>query len=461
MSEKQRNIQGLLAFPEPAKGEAPSGPVEGSESPVAKREHESLASTRFLMEEVCQQDNLKAALGQVKANKGKPGIDGMTVKELPGYFWSHWPEIRAQLLGGTYEPKPVLRVDIPKPGGGVRKLGIPCVVDRVIQQAVLRVLQPRWDPTFSEFSYGFRPKRSAHQAIAQAQDYVRDGYRIVVDLDLEKFFDRVNHDILMGRIAKRVSDKRMLKLIRAFLKAGVLDCGLVQPTKEGTPQGGPLSPLLSNLMLDDLDRELEKRGHRFVRYADDCNIYVRTERAGHRVMESVERFITGKLKLKVNREKSAVARVERRKFLSFTFLNRQGIKRRIAPQAVKRFKQKIRKRTRRTVGRSIQQIIDGLTVYMRGWLGYFGYCETPSTLRELDSWIRRRLRAIIWKQWKRGRTRYARLRKRGVRAELAVRTAASPKGPWRIALSPAMTIAFPNAFFDKLGLLTMGPKRNA
>lgn len=461
MSDKQPKTQKYLAFPEEGRGEAPRASVEGSESLVAKRMGESQASTGFLMEEVCQRENLKAALRQVKANKGSPGIDGMTVNELQGYLKTHWLEIRGRLLSGTYEPKPVKRVEIPKPGGGVRKLGIPCVLDRFIQQAVLRVLQPQWDPTFSEHSYGFRPGRSCHQAIARAQDYVREGYRIVVDLDLEKFFDRVNHDILMGRIAKRVSDKRMLTLIRAFLKSGVLEGGLVSPTEEGTPQGGPLSPLLSNLMLDDLDRELEKRGHRFVRYADDCNIYVRSERAGYRVMESTERFITRKLKLKVNREKSTVAKVEKRKFLSFSFTTDQEPKRRIAPQAQKRLRRRVRELTRRTAGRSIQQIIDGLTVYLRGWLGYFGYCETPSVLRNLDSWIRRRLRAILWKQWKRGRTRYRILRKRGVGRELAARTAGSPKGPWCIARSPALNFALPNAYFKSLGLLTLAPQRTA
>ena len=461
MSDKQPKTQKYLAFPEEGRGEAPRASGGGSESLAAKRMDESQASTAFLMEEVCRRENLKAALKQVKANQGSPGIDGMTVNELPGYLKTHWPEIRVKLLSGTYEPKPVKRVEIPKPGGGVRKLGIPCVLDRFIQQSVLRVLQPRWDPTFSEHSYGFRPERSCHQAIARAQGYVREGYKIVVDLDLEKFFDRVNHDILMGRIAKRVSDKRLLKLIRAFLRSGVLEGGLVSPTEEGTPQGGPLSPLLSNLMLDDLDRELEKRGHRFVRYADDCNIYVQSERSGHRVMDSIERFITRKLKLKVNKEKSTVARAEKRKFLSFSFTSGKGVRRRIAPQAQQRFRKRIRELTRRTTGRSIQQITDGLTVYLRGWLGYFGYCETPTVLRHLDSWIRRRLRAILWKQWKRGPTRYRNLRKRNVGRDLAATTAGSPKGPWCIARSPALSLALPNAYFTSLGLLTLEPARTA
>jgi len=298
---KRQNNQLELAFMAEGRGEPPRAASEGTELSMTKHDTESPASTEHLMEEVCQRENLKKALKRVRANKGSPGVDGMTVKELPDYLMEHWPMIRDQLLSGTYQPQPVKRVEIPKPGGGVRKLGIPTCLDRFIQQAVLQVLQEQWDPTFSEHSYGFRPGRSAHQAVAQAQQYVTQGYRWVVDIDLEKFFDQVNHDKLMGRVAKRVSDKRLLKLIRAFLNAGVMENGLVSPTDEGAPQGGPLSPLLSNLVLDDLDAELERRGHRFVRYADDSNIYVRSERAGHRVMESISQFITKKLRLRVNR----------------------------------------------------------------------------------------------------------------------------------------------------------------
>ena len=290
------------------------------------------------MEEVCERDNLKEALRRVKANKGSAGVDGMTIGAITDHLKQHWPAIRDRLLNGTYEPKPVRRVEIPKPDGGVRKLGIPTVLDRFIQQAVLQVLQRRWDRTFSRHSYGFRPGRSAHHAVAQAQQYIADGYGWVVDLDLEKFFDRVNHDKLMGRIAQRVDDSRLLKLIRAFLNAGVMENGLVSPSVEGTPQGGPLSPLLSNLVLDDLDRELERRGHRFVRYADDSNIYVRSERAGHRVMDRVTRFITTQLKLTVNESKSAVARPQDRKFLGFSFTAGPEVKRTIAPKALDRFK---------------------------------------------------------------------------------------------------------------------------
>src|SRR5665811_1047903 len=321
------------------------------------------------MEEICERENLKQALQQVKANRGSAGVDGMTVGGITDYLKQHWPAIREQLLSGTYEPKPVRRVEIPKPDGGVRKLGIPTVLDRFIQQAVLQVLQRRWDRTFSDQSYGFRPGRSAHQAVAKAQQYIAEGRGWCVDLDLEKFFDRVNHDKLMGQIAKRVGDKRLLKLIRAFLNAGVMENGLVSPSVEGTPQGGPLSPLLSNLVLDELDRELERRGHRFVRYADDSNIYVRSERAGQRVMESVKRFITDKLKLKVNESKSAVAKPQERKFLGFSFTSGKELKRKIAPKAIDRFKERIREITAKSRGRSMEKVMEELARYVRGWRG--------------------------------------------------------------------------------------------
>src|ERR1700678_2804419 len=332
MSGKRQNIQLRLAFGEEGRSEAPKAPGEGSETPTAKRMIESPAKNyEQLMEEVCERENCLQAFKRVKSNKGRPGIDGMTVEQLPGHLKEHWPTIREQLLSGTYKPQPVRRVEIPKPdGGGVRKLGIPSVLDRFIQQAVMQVLQRKWDRTFSDHSYGFRPGRSAHQAVAAAQQYIAEGHGWCVDLDLEKFFDRVSHDKLMGQIAKRVEDKRLLKLIRAFLNAGVMENGLVSPSVEGTPQGGPLSPLLSNLVLDELDRELERRGHRYVRYADDCNIYVRSERAGQGVMESVTQFITQKLKLKVNEAKSAVARPQERKFLGFSFSAGPEVRRVIA-----------------------------------------------------------------------------------------------------------------------------------
>jgi RNA-directed DNA polymerase len=376
----------------------------------------------------------------------------MTVDQLPGYLEQHWPAIREQLLRGTYEPKPVKRVEIPKPDGGVRKLGIPTVLDRFVQQAVQQVLQKQWDPTFSEHSYGFRPGRSAQQAVAQAQRYIAEGYGWCVDFDLEKFFDRVNHDKLMGAIAKRVEDKRLLKLIRAFLNAGVMEDGLVSPSVEGTPQGGPLSPLLSNLVLDELDRELERRGHCFVRYADDSNIYVRSERAGQRVMESVKRFITERLKLKVNQSKSAVAKPQERKFLGFSFTGGKELKRTIAPKALDRFKERVREITHQSRGRSMEQVLAELAPYVRGWRGYFGFCETPSVLHRLDSWIRRRVRCAFWRQWKTGHQRYAGLIRRGVSREAAAMTAGSCCGPWRVSQSPALDRALSNAYLASLGL---------
>jgi len=452
-SDKQQNIQMELGFSSTRAGEACETRREAPESPLAAHDTESPARTNRLMEEVCERENLKEALRKVKANKGSAGIDRMTVDQLSDYLKQHWPAIREQLLNGTYEPKPVRRVEIPKPdGGGMRKLGIPSVLDRFIQQAVMQVLQRRWDRTFSESSYGFRPRRSAHQAVAQAQQYIAEGYGWCVDFDLEKFFDRVNHDKLMGRIAKRVEDKRLLKLIRAFLNAGVMENGLVSPSVEGTPQGGPLSPLLSNLVLDELDRELERRGLRFVRYADDCNIYVRSERAGQRVMESITRFITQKLKLKVNEPKSAVARPQERKFLGFSFSVGTEVKRVIAPKALDRFKQRIREITRRAKGVSLETTMEELAPYMRGWRSYFGFCETPEVLRSLTSWVRRRLRCALWRQWKTPRRRRAALLALGVPPPLASSMAGSGRGPWYLALTHTLHVWLSNAYFKSLGL---------
>jgi RNA-directed DNA polymerase len=448
----QQNIQTELNFSSTPAGEAREVGREETESRPTANDPESPASTNRLMEEVCERENLKEALRRVKANKGSAGVDGMTVGGIADYLKQHWPAIREQLLNGTYEPRPVRRVEIPKPDGGVRKLGIPTVLDRLIQQAVMQVLQRQWDPTFSESSYGFRPGRSAQQAVAKAQKHIAEGHGWCVDLDLEKFFDRVNHDKLMGQIAKRIEDKRLLKLIRAFLNAGVIENGLVSPSVEGTPQGGPLSPLLSNLVLDELDRELERRDHRFVRYADDCNIYVRSERAGQRVMESVTQFITQKLKLKVNETKSAVARPQERKFLGFSFSAGPEVKRVIAPKALDRFKRRVREITRRAKGVSMKTTIEELAPYMRGWRGYFGFCETPEVLIGLTRWVRLRLRAAMWRQWKTQRRRRAALLELGVRERLANNTAGSGLGPWYLAKAKALSVGLSNAYFRSLGL---------
>jgi RNA-directed DNA polymerase len=455
MRGKRQKNQMYLAFAVESRSEAPTAAAEGSEPRRAERPTESPVNAATLMEEVCGRANLLEAYQQVKSNKGSPGVDGMTVAALWDYLKEHWPRIREQLLAGTYRPQPVKRVEIPKPDGGGRKLGIPTALDRFIQQAVMQVLQKQWDPTFSEYSFGFRPRRSAHQAVQAAQEYVTAGRRWVVDLDLEKFFDRVNHDVLMGRIARQVEDKRVLKLIRAFLNAGVLENGLVSPTDEGTPQGGPLSPLLSNLLLDELDRELERRGLRFVRYTADCNIYVASRRAGERVKASVTQFLAKKLRLKVNESKSAVPRPWERKFLGITFTSQRQPKRRIAPQALKRFAARIREITRRTRGVKAEKVLEDLNSYLRGWGGYFGHCQTPSVLSALNGWLRRRLRSFYWKQWKTGRVRFRELRARGVGHDLAAQTAGSAHGPWRLAKSPAPSLALPDQWLARLGLPTL------
>ena len=449
--QKIQYTQQRLALAPAGRGEPPAADRPGTEPPTAKRTTDRPAVEDQLMEEVCDRSNLERAWKRVRANKGGPGVDGLTIDDTATYLKEHWPTIRAQLLTGTYTPQPVKRVDIPKPAGGVRRLGVPCVVDRLIQQALLQVLQEQWDPTFSEYSYGFRPGRSAHQAVAQAQEYVAEGYDVVVDIDLEKFFDRVNQDRLVARVAERVSDKRVLKLIRAFLRAGVMEDGLVRPTEEGTPQGGPLSPLLSNLVLDELDKELERRGHRFCRYADDSNIYVRSHRAGDRVMRSVCHFLTTRLRLKVNMSKSAVARPEERKFLGFRISN-DGRQRQIAPQALARFKKRVRELTRRTLGVSLPQLVEQLAPYLVGWRGYFGFCDAPRVLANLDAWIRRRLRMYLWRQWQSGRHRFQELRRRGVSQFPAAVAAGSPTGFWRMSSHPAVQQALRNRYFDSVGL---------
>jgi RNA-directed DNA polymerase len=410
--------------------------------------------TSILMEAICDPDNVAAAMRAVVRNKGAPGIDGITVRQLPAVLRAHWSEIEDQLLQGRYQPQPVRRVQIPKPAGGTRDLGIPTVIDRVIQQAVLQQLQPLWDPTFSEHSYGFRPGRSAHQAVAQAQAYVYQGHRIVVDIDLAKFFDRVNHDRLMAAVAARVSDRRVLQLIRSYLTAGVLANGLFEASREGTPQGGPLSPLLSNLVLDELDRELERRGHRFVRYADDCNIYVRSEAAGRRVMMSITRFIERRLKLQVNAEKSAVAHPWQRPFLGFTLTEEGAPRRRIADKAIARFKDRVRHLTGRNRGVSLERMITDLNPLLRGWAGYFGLSQLRE-LPSLDGWIRRRLRCAAWIQWKTRPRRLDELRRLGLSRRTAFTAVMNPRGPWRVSTNEALHLAFSKARFRSFGLVSM------
>lgn len=454
MDEQQQKNRNKPTLGGRASSEARQEPPQGAESNTAENEVDD-QETEQLMELILEKENLKTALKAVLRNKGAPGIDGMTVNELPDFLKANWTEIRKMLLEGRYKPKPVRRVEIPKPGGGARMLGVPTVLDRFLQQAIQQILQQKWNDTFSDSSYGFRPGRSAHQAIERARQYIREGWNVVVDMDLEKFFDRVNHDVLMSRIARRTQDKRLLKLLRAFLNAGVMENGVKCASEEGLPQGGPLSPILSNVLLDELDRELESRGLRFVRFADDCNVYVKTERAGVRVMDSITNFLAKRLRLKVNQEKSAVGKPSRRKFLGFSFTSSRNPKIRIASQSLTRAKQKIRRMTRPTKGQSLQQVIEELAPFLNGWRAYFGYCETPSVLKGLDQWIRRRLRALAWRHWKRGRTRFTSLCNRHVDPDLAAQTCGSPKGPWHIAKSPALNIAFPIRYFAAMGLPTL------
>ncbi len=451
LEDAMRQKTEQLVLPLEGRGEAPTVQRSGEASTAASGNERP--GTDRLMEEVVQRGNAKAALKRVKQNKGSPGVDGMTVQELPEYLAEHWEEIREQLLAGTYQPKPVKRQEIPKSGGGVRELGIPTALDRFVQQAVLQVLQPRFDPTFSEHSHGFRPGRRAHDAVCEAQRYIQQGRRVVVDVDLEKFFDRVNHDVLMGKLSARIEDKRMLGLIRRYLEAGIMANGVVVERVEGTPQGGPLSPLLANVLLDEVDKELEKRGHAFVRYADDSNVYVWSRRAGEDVMKTLRRLY-GRLRLRVNETKSAVARPQDRKFLGYSFWYARGgeVRRRVAPKALAAMKERVRAITARNGGRSMQAIFAELRGYLSGWKQYFRLAETPRVLSDLDEWIRRRLRLVQLKQWKRGTTVFRELHARNVPGHVAAMAALFARNWWKVAGHKALHMALPTSYYDRLGI---------
>ena len=425
-------------------------------SSVTARKEESRPESEKLMEEVVESKNLKEAYRKVVRNGGAAGVDNMLVSELKPYLKKEWQKIKEELLSDQYKPQPVRRVEIPKPGGkGMRKLGIPTVVDRLIQQAVLQVLDPIFDPGFSESSYGFRKGRSAHQAVLKAQEYVASGKRWVVDLDLEKFFDRVNHDVLMSRVARKVRDKRVLRLIRRYLQAGIMDGGLVEPTREGTPQGGPLSPLLSNILLDELDKELERREHAFCRYADDSNIYVASKRAGERVKESITQFLAKRLKLKVNEEKSSVDRPWKRKLLGYSMTTDKEPRLKVSPESEARFRMKLKELFRRGRGWSLKRTIETMESLLTGWMNYFKLARVKATFERLDQWIRRRLRCIFWRQWKRPRTRAKKLMRRRLSEERARKSSGNGRGPWWNAGAQHMNLAYPKSYFDRLGLVSL------
>jgi RNA-directed DNA polymerase len=446
-----------MSFVLEEEGEAHPEPAQGSKPSTAADPNRTMrALTQSLMEQVVSADNMRQALRRVRSNGGSAGIDGMGVDQLHGYLLTHWPRIRQELVEGGYHPQAVRRVEIPKPDGGVRLLGIPTVLDRLVQQALLQVLTPLYDPGFSSSSYGFRPGRSAHMAVTTAKKHIAEGRNWVVDLDLEKYFDRVNHDILMSRLAKRTGDVRVLSLVRRYLEAGVLLCGVVVTSEEGTPQGGPLSPLLANILLDELDKELARRGHRFCRYADDCNIYVRSKRAGERTMVSVTRFLETRLKLTVNRQKSAVDHPARRKFLGFTLARHKGeVRQWIAAKSKKRMMEKVRAITKRNRGISLDRMLAELRRFTDGWVAYFWRARTPSVFQDLDSWIRRRLRCFQWKQWKGWRNRAKQLVKEGVGRWLAYGVAFKGYGPWHVAGTPAMTRVLSNAKLQTLGYASL------
>lgn len=417
--------------------------------------HPESIHSQALLAQVLDRANLQRALKRVRQNKGAPGIDGMSVDELPDYLRHHWPEIRVQLETGRYRAQPVRRVEIPKPDGKSRALGIPTVLDRFIQQAIAQVVSAQWEPHFHRHSYGFRPGRSAHQAVREVQARIRAGYGWVVDMDLQAFFDRVNHDRLMARLKKRCPDTALLRLVNRFLKAGVSVGGHIEPTTMGVPQGGPLSPVLANVVLDELDWELDRRGHRFARYADDCNILVGSKRAGERVMGSVTRYLSDTLKLTVNPLKSAVDRPKNREFLGFT-VSRNGARLKVADKAITRLKERVRRLTRRTRGHNIGVIVAELRKALLGWKAYFGIAEVLSSLRDIDKWIRRKLRCYLWKQW--GSSGYRQLRKRGVSVREAWNTSKSAHGPWRLSKTPALAIALPLRYFNHLGLPSLAPR---
>jgi RNA-directed DNA polymerase len=452
-AQRQQNTERAVSPASPCGRDFPTETTADGESQARSAQSEGRALTQELMEQVVDPDNLNRAFKRVRANKGAPGVDGMTVEELGEWARERKEELTASLLDGSYRPQPVKGVQIPKPGGGMRQLGIPTVADRLVQQAIRQVLEPLLDPTFSESSFGFRPGRGPHEALAQARRHVADGRTIVVDLDLEKFFDRVNHDVLMGRLARRIEDKRLLRIVRRFLEAGMMQGGICAERSEGTPQGGPLSPLLSNLLLDDLDKELERRGHCFCRYADDCNIYVRSREAGERAMASVTKFLEGKLKLKVNHDKSAVAHVKERKFLGYRLFGGGGLG--IAPKSIERFKEKVRKITRRNRGVKLEKVIEELNPLLRGWVSYYRHASAKGHLQRLDEWIRRKVRCFRLKQCKRAWPLFKFLRDHGLKEWQAWELAGSSKGWWRKARMAQAHTAMNIEWLEALGLRSL------